>query len=115
MEEKDMFYLCANKSIEEIQQMIDNGEDEEVIAQAIRYAFSRLLMHSSSEDDSIPCDIIVGEEEAMGLSTLQMPHTELVWQDPVEGYITFKLGGGGYLDLDDLTTTEKMSALRYIY
>ncbi len=78
---------------------------EENIRQMIRNYFSRQLM-DTNEIDKMDVDIVVDVEDAMGLSSLELPNIIKMWQHPTEGWITFETYGGGEYDFDDWTTKE---------
>jgi hypothetical protein len=75
------------------------------IRQMIRNYFSRQLM-DTNEVDKMDVDIVVDVEDAMGLSSLELPNIIKMWQHPTEGWITFETYGGGEYDFDDWTTRE---------
>lgn len=62
-------------------------------------------MHTDSENP-MKCDIIIGENETMGLSTLQMPRVINVFQDPKEGIIYFYIYGDCIIEFDDIETED---------
>lgn len=63
---------------------------------------SALLM-DNNEHCPQPIQIPIGEDEAMGLSTNDMPMSEYVFQDEKEGMILIKIEGYDYpIDLSDL-------------
>lgn len=62
-------------------------------------------MHTDSENP-MKCDIIIGENEVMGLSTLQMPRVINVFQDPKEGIIYFYIYGDCIIEFDDMETED---------
>lgn len=78
---------------------------EENIRQMIRNYFSRQLM-DTNENEKMDVDIVVDVEDAMGLSSLELPNIIKMWQHPTEGWITFETYGGWECDFDDWTTRE---------
>ena len=80
-------------------------QTEKNLRQMIRNYFSRQLM-DTNEDDKMEVDIVVDVEDAMGLSSLELPNIIKMWQHPKEGWITFETYGGGEYDFDDWTTRE---------
>lgn len=78
---------------------------EDNIRQMIRNYFSRQLM-DTNENEKMDVDIVVDVEDAMGLSSLELPNIIKMWQHPSEGWITFETYGGGELDFDVWTTRE---------
>lgn len=74
--------------------------------EVLRKKFSALLMHTS-EENPIECSIKIGEEEAMGLSSLELPEVIKVFQHPTEGIIYFLIDGmEDYMEFDDLSITD---------
>ena len=78
---------------------------ENNIRQMVRNYLSRQLM-DTNEVDKMEVDIVVDVEDAMGLSSLELPNIIKMWQHPTEGWITFVTYGGGEYDFDDWTTRE---------
>lgn len=78
---------------------------EDNIRQMIRNYLSRQLM-DTNENEKMEVDIVVDVEDAMGLSSLELPNIIQMWQHPTEGWITFETYGGGVYDFDDWTTRE---------
>lgn len=68
--------------------------NEELVTdiEEIRHKLSALLM-DTDEAHPLQCYIAIGEEEAMGLSSLQIPHVISMFQQPSEGIIWFNLEG----------------------
>lgn len=70
--------------------------------ETLRRKFSALLMHTS-EDNPMKCSIKIGEKEAMGLSSLELPEVVKIFQHPIEGIIYFLIDGmEDYMEFDDL-------------
>ena len=66
----------------------------------LRRKFSALLMHTDIEHP-IKCFIQIGEEEAMGLGSLELPTITEVFQEPKEVIIWFKMEGvQDYMEFD---------------
>ena len=78
---------------------------EDNIRQMVRNYLSRQLM-DTNENEKMEVDIVVDVEDAMGLSSLELPNIIKMWQHPSEGWITFETYGGGEYDFDDWTTRE---------
>jgi hypothetical protein len=78
---------------------------EKNIRQMVRNYLSRQLM-DTNEVVKMDVDIVVDVEDAMGLSSLELPNIIKMWQHPTEGWITFETYGGGEYDFDDWTTRE---------
>lgn len=58
----------------------------------IRHKLSALLMHTD-EKHPIKCYIQIGEDEAMGLGSLELPTITEIFQEPKEGIIWLKMEG----------------------
>ena len=78
---------------------------EKNIRQMVRNYLSKQLM-DTNEVEKMEVDIVVDVEDAMGLSSLELPNIIKMWQHPTEGWITFETYGGGEYDFDDWTTRE---------
>ena len=78
---------------------------EKNIRQMVMNYLSRQLM-DTNEVDKMEVDIVVDVEDAMGLSSLELPNIIKMWQHPTEGWITYETYGGGEYDFDDWTTRE---------
>lgn len=78
---------------------------EKNIRQMVLNYLSRQLM-DTNENEKMDVDIVVDVEDAMGLSSLELPNIIKMWQHPTEGWITFETYGGGEYDFDDWTTRE---------
>ena len=78
---------------------------EDNIRQMVRNYLSRQLM-DTNENEKMEVDIVVDVEDAMGLSSLELPNIIKMWQHPSEGWITCETYGGGEYDFDDWTTRE---------
>jgi hypothetical protein len=76
----------------------------------LRRHFSALLMETDNEKH-LKCDIIIGENDAMGLSTLQMPRVIGAFQDPKEGIICFHIEGNYIVEFDDMGTDDLINIL----
>lgn len=76
----------------------------------LRRHFSALLMNTDNEHH-LKCNIIIGENEAMGLSTLQMPRVIGAFQDPKEGIISFYIEGDCIVDFDDMEYNDLINIL----
>ena len=68
----------------------------------LRHNLSLLLMDTNITNP-VNCDIIIGEEEAIGLSSLEMPKIVSIFQEPSEGIIWFQIEGIDELkEFDDI-------------
>lgn len=95
-----------NKTPNEITKIFNNlVATEENIRQMVRNYLSRQLM-DTNENKKMEVDIVVDVEDAMGLSSLELPQIIKMWQHPTEGWIIFETYGGGVYDFDDWTTRE---------
>ena len=83
-------YVC-----EECDFMFDEDDKER---EEIRHKVS-LLLDGTDEEHPLECYICVGEEEACGLSSLELPHVEYAFQVPGDGIMWFHIEGE-YEDLD---------------
>jgi hypothetical protein len=95
-----------NRTPNEITEIFNNlVSTEDSIRLMVRYYLSRQLM-DTNENEKMEVDIVVDVEDAMGLSSLELPNIIKMWQHPTEGWITFETYGGGVYDFDDWTTKE---------
>lgn len=58
----------------------------------LRHSISALLA-GTSENNHLKVDIVLEPEGTFGLSTLQMPRVEEIWQHETEGIIMLKMQG----------------------
>lgn len=58
----------------------------------LRHRLSAILM-DTDEQHPIECNITIGEEEAMGISSLKLPTITSAFQLPSEGIIYFNIEG----------------------
>ena len=75
----------------------------------LRRHFSALLMNTDNENH-LKCNITI-EDDAMGLSTLQMPKVIGVFQDPKEGIIFFYIEGDCIVEFDDMADNDLINIL----
>jgi hypothetical protein len=69
----------------------------------------------TSEQNPLKCTIIVGEDEAFGLSTLQMPTICEIFQIPGEGIIYYKLEGTpNFEEIETLTVFDLIEIYKYL-
>jgi hypothetical protein len=65
------------------------------------------------EEKPMACNIIIGEEQAMGISSLQMPTVTSAFQLPSEGIIYFNIEGYKEpVEFDDLSTYDLNKILK---
>lgn len=62
------------------------------IKEELRHKLSALLMHTD-EEHPIECNIKIGEDMAVGLSSLELPTVTRIFQEPKEGIIWLKMEG----------------------
>lgn len=92
--------------------------DDDIERESLRHAIS-LLLDGTSEESQRTCSITVGEEEACGLSSLELPEVDSCFQMEGDGKMFFHIYGNTnpetgekhYTDFDDFTTPD----LRAIY
>lgn len=89
---------------------ITNKNNKIIDREILRRHFSALLMETDNEN-LLECNIIIGENEAMGLSTLQMPKVIGVFQDSKEGIIYFYIEGNCIIEFDDMDTNDLINIL----
>ena len=95
-----------NRTPNEITKIFNNFvATEDNIRQMVRNYLSRQLM-DTNENEKMDVDIVVEVEDAMGLSSLELPNIIKMWQHPTEGWIIFETYGGGVYDFDDWATRE---------
>lgn len=105
--------LTQNKSVADISLLYEDLDDKRIIfREACRQFLSRFLMDT---DDEHPyeCDIVLEPEEAIGLSSLLMPHLVRMWQEPTEGWISFEIDGQTY-DFDGIRDNELLQIIEGI-
>ena len=76
----------------------------------LRRHFSALLMNTDNENH-LKCNIPIGEGDAMGLSTLQIPKVIGAFQEPKEGIIFFYIEGDCIVEFDDMETDDLINIL----
>lgn len=73
------------------------------------------LLMDTNINNPINCDIIIGEKEAIGLSSLEMPRIISIFQEPSEGIIQFQIEGADKLiefyDIYDMLTKEEIKSI----
>lgn len=78
----------------------------------IRHKISAILM-DTCEEKPMACNITIGEEQAMGISSLQMPTVTSAFQLPSEGIIYFNIEGYKEpVEFDDLSTYDLNKILK---
>lgn len=88
-------------------------DEEDIIREDLRHKISAILM-DTDEDHQKACDIIIGENDACGLSSLELPRVTSCYQMPGEGTIWFHIDGyvnpetkeWEYMNFDDIDTID---------
>lgn len=89
-----------------------DDEPESDAKEDIRHQISAYLMHTS-ESKAMSMDVIIGEDDAVGLSTLEMPHVTSGFQDG-EGIIWFRIYGYSEpVEFDTLTLSDVKNILEF--
>lgn len=84
--------------------------NDDVLREDLRHQISAILMDTSEENPRI-CDIVIGEEEACGLSTLEMPRIIKCF-DHYDGTQWFLIEGcEDYTEGDELSTNDLRTIL----
>ena len=119
-ESEDWYQICqwaeteftANRSFESIIAFYDayGGEDEfriqSVTTEMVRKSLSRMLMNTD-KSKTYACSFALESDKTVGMSSLDMPWVEGMWQDEITGDIWFKMDySGGRLHFDDLSISE---------
>ena len=80
--------------------------EEDFKREALRHMISAVLSgaYADSEDRAHTCSAVVGEDEAQGLSSLELPHTEMLYQLN-DGTIWVRLGGE-WRNLDEFSVRD---------
>ena len=92
--------------------------DEDIEYESLRHRISALL-NGTSEEEPLECDITIGEDEACGLSSLEMPNVIKAFEVEGDGTILVHIEGDRdiqtgelhWTDINDLT----LSDLKAIY
>lgn len=85
---------------------------ESAVKEDIRSQISAYLMHTA-ESKAMSMDVIIGEDDAVGLSTLEMPHVTSGFQDG-EGIIWFRIYGYSEpVEFDTLTLSDVKNILEF--
>ena len=84
------------------------------LKERLRKEISKFLI-DTNESYPLKCDIIVGEDEAFGLSSLQLPRIYELFQIPGEGIIYYKLeGANDFEEIETLTKSDLTNVLNYL-
>ena len=75
----------------------------------LRHQLSSILM-DTSEESPMACRITIGESEACGLSSLELPTVVSAFQLPAEGIIYFGFEGVAEpMEFDDMTMNDLLT------
>lgn len=79
----------------------------------IRKQLSAMLM-DTNEEQPLDCNILIGQDEVFGLSTLQMPKIYKLFQQPSEGIIWAVIEGYEHpVEFDNLTDYDVNQIAKY--
>lgn len=82
--------------------------------ESLRKETSKFLI-DTDEQHPLKCSITIGQEEACGLSTLEMPVICELFQIPGEGIIYYKLEGTeDFKELDTLSKSDYLEILNIL-
>ena len=87
--------------------------EKEAEFEDIRHELSALIM-DTTEENPLQCEVIIGEDEAQGLSTLQMPLVVGVFQDCYACIWVIIEGAEEPTNFDDLTLGDVKSILKEV-
>ena len=66
---------------------------------------------NTDNENHLKCNIPIGERDAMGLSTLQIPKVIGAFQEIKEGIIFFYIEGDCIVEFDDMETDDLINIL----
>lgn len=79
----------------------------------LRHKLSAILM-DTDEQHPLECNILIGESEALGLGSLELPLVTSVFQQPSEGIIWFNIYGCIYpIEFDDMNLEDIINIINY--
>lgn len=82
--------------------------------ETIRKKLSVILI-DTSEENQLKCNIQIGEKEAVGISTLELPTIISIFQQPEEGIIWFEIEGyENYLEFDEIPKYDLINVLKFL-
>lgn len=82
--------------------------------ETIRKELSAILT-DTSEENQLKCNIQIGEKEAVGISTLELPTIISIFQQPEEGIIWFEIEGyENYLEFDEIPKYDLINVLKFL-
>jgi len=109
----DMDSRTLNALLGKIVYAVDNRDALETPVEQYRQQLSAILM-DTDEQHPLKCDVLIGEAEAMGLSSLELPHVVSAYQLPSEGIMYFNIEGADEpLEFDDLWQEDMSVILGY--
>lgn len=121
--EEEKFNFCANRSVKEITQMFYDNIHENIVRQSIRYFLSRFMCdrgikffrHGETPTQEYKCNIILYSDDAMGISSNQMPVINRIITDVIYGIIWFKLDDcNEEFDFEELSTYEQLQIIQQL-
>lgn len=84
------------------------------LKERLRKEISKFLI-DTDENHPLKCNVIIGEDEAFGLSSLQLPRICELFQIPGEGIIYYKLEGtNDFEEIETLTKSDLTNVLNYL-
>lgn len=79
----------------------------------LRRRLSAILM-DTDEQHPMECNVLIGESEAQGLSSLELPVVVSVFQQPSEGIIWFNIYGcKDSIEFDDMNLEDIVKVINY--
>ncbi len=82
--------------------------------EVVRKEISKFLI-DTDENHPLKCNVIIGEDDAFGLSSLQLPRICELFQIPGEGIIYYKLEGtNDFEEIETLTKSDLTNVLNYL-
>lgn len=90
-------------------------DDDDIQREDLRHQLAHILI-DTDEDNQMDCSVRVGEEEAQGLSSLELPEVVKIYQIPGDGTIWVKIAGlvnddDGYVNIDELSVLDLKAIL----
>lgn len=79
----------------------------------LRHKLSAILM-DTDEQHPLECNILIGESEAQGLSSLELPLVTSIFQQPSEGIIWFNIYGcKNPIEFDNMNLEDIINIINY--
>ena len=126
MEKIDICPFCASEQVNESNGTYYCAEcereftNDDVEFESIRHEVSAILFNEdATEGNPIGCDnyndyLVIGDDEAQGISELEKPHITQIFQD-CDGIIWFEIEGtSDYTEFDDLSLSDAMIILTWL-